>query len=219
MRWAILNPIFTMMTLVCVLVLLTCDLGWANNKGTIGLYEVEFTAKLTGWTFKYNCKDGGSCPVDAHEENAAYNSDSCRWEFCKPCNQATRQMQALLRGCLAFVIVHLVLTIIWLRLGNRGGFLGKMIAVFVALLTLATVLSSWVVWLSKCNKHFDGMSYMIGKIHVINVKMQLHYAFAVAILGSLTALCLTATEVIRKSFNSRDVAPRNLVDGVNYALL
>mmetsp|Transcript_13667 Transcript_13667/g.16325 ORF Transcript_13667/g.16325 Transcript_13667/m.16325 type:complete len:224 (+) Transcript_13667:105-776(+) len=218
MRWRAVYPsIFALLTLVCALVLLFSSIAWSNNQGNVGLFEVHFSMGLKGYQFSYNCKDGEICPIDDHSETQGYDSDMCRWDFCGPCKQATQRMQAAIETCLGFIGLYIIIAVIRGKLRNKGGFAGKLSGVATSAVVLLMISCTWVLWISKCANHFDGMTYLIGHVRVVNVKPQLHYGFVVATLASITAFLAVLVEICKRDFGpgSGGGSPPS-AQGINY---
>mmetsp|Transcript_26463 Transcript_26463/g.36942 ORF Transcript_26463/g.36942 Transcript_26463/m.36942 type:complete len:228 (+) Transcript_26463:93-776(+) len=200
---AVYQSMFTILTMVCAFVLLFSGIAWSNNQGNVGLFEVHFSMGLQGYQFSYICKEGEICPIDDHSEAQGYDSDMCRWDFCGPCKQTTQRMQAMIEACLGFIGLYIVIAAIRGKLRNKGGFFGKLSGVAAAAVVLLMICSTWVLWIAKCANHFQGMTYMIGHVRVVNVKPQLHYGFVVATLATVTAFLAILVEICRRDFGPR----------------
>uniref|UniRef100_A0A7S2TKV5 Uncharacterized protein n=1 Tax=Lotharella oceanica TaxID=641309 RepID=A0A7S2TKV5_9EUKA len=210
MRWTLIYPscFFSVLSLIAIIVLLSNDMAWSNDVGTIGLYQVHFAVGLRGWSFEFNCRQE-ECPTPDSKETADYQSSSCRWHFCEPCGKATKHINAMLNACIAFIAIYFVLAVGRVNLRNRGGFFGKIIAVFSSVLNFVTLVAAWSLWLDRCNNKFDDMNYMIGEIRVINIKPQLYYGFVVAVLASTSAvLCVIAEAIMQSKLQSVAANPR-----------
>mmetsp|Transcript_35373 Transcript_35373/g.57068 ORF Transcript_35373/g.57068 Transcript_35373/m.57068 type:complete len:209 (-) Transcript_35373:68-694(-) len=200
-RPAMLKLIFFLLSIVCVTVLLTCGLAWSHNSGTIGLYSVEFSVGLEGWSQSHRCVKG-NCPVPDHTQKGGFDSGSCHWGFCASCGRTAKKIKTLLQTCLALSSLSFGLTFITRRLSYQIGFTGKLLLVCMSVLSLSTLAASWLHWEYHCAHNFGDLEYNIGHLRVIDVKMEVHYGFIIAILGSISALVSVGAETFRKGFQS-----------------